>query len=71
MCEGQFQLIVFDGYVIAVLVLGLGSSWAFCFYLKIDASCLYKRNLIASCCSCNLNTLDKHYLKFTNFFFLC
>ena len=55
MCERQFQLIVFDGYLIAMLVFQLGNPWAFCSYLELDVSCLYKGNLIASCCSCNLN----------------
>ena len=68
MYEGQFQLIVFDGYIIAMLVLGLGNSWAFCFYLKIYASCLYKRNLISLCCSCNLNTLRQALFKVHNLF---
>ena len=26
-----------------MLVFQLGDSWAFCSYLKLDASCLYKR----------------------------
>ena len=66
MCERQFQLIVFDGYIIAVLVFKLCNSWAFCSYLKIDASHLYKRNLVALCCSCNLNRLGQILFRVPN-----
>ena len=66
MCERQFQLIVFDGYIIAMLVFWLGNSWAFCSCLKLDASGLYKGNLIAFCCSCNLNSLGQILFRVHN-----
>ena len=66
MCEKQFQLMVFDGYLIAMLVFQLGNSWAFCAYLKLDASCLYKRNLGVPCCSCNVNSLGQILFRVHN-----
>ena len=49
-----------------MLVFYLGNSWTFCSYLKLDASPLYKRNLVVPCCSCNVNSLGQILLRVHN-----